>query len=107
MDKSTKYCEITVYLKTGIRIAGNMHVPLRTSSAFRPSDAIRESEGFLLLSDATIRDSQSARQQEAMLVRVDAISHIDLPEKGWTAREVAEAVPTSGFMQRQVAGQST
>ena len=101
MDKSTKYCEITVHLKTGVRIAGMLHVPLRTSSAIRPSDAIRESDGFMLLSNATVWETGQSRLQAALLVRLDAISHIDLPEKGWVAREVADVIQVPGYLSRQ------
>ncbi len=88
IDKSTKCCELTIYLVTGVRIAGTLHVAVNTSSAIRPSDTIRDcKEGFLLLTNATVYEATGTRDQESIMVRCDAISHIDLPDRGWSARE--------------------
>lgn len=89
MDKSTKCCQLTISLKSGIRIIGTYHVPLGTNSSIRPSDAIRmANDSFLVLSDVTICDSDEPRESEAFLVRLDAISYIELPPAHWVARQV-------------------
>ncbi len=91
MEKSTKVCDLTIYLKMGIRISGTFHIPLGTSSAIRPSDAIAKMDtGFLTLSSAVVEDEDGRREHPAMLIRLDAISHIDLPTKGWVNRIVDE-----------------
>lgn len=90
MDKSTKCCELTVYLTTGVRIVGTYHISTTTSSAIRPSDALRDNkDGFLILTNATVHDAGAAREQSAILIRMEAITHLDLPSKGWSARESA------------------
>ncbi len=92
IDKSTKCCELTVHLVTGVRMVGTYHVPISTSSAIRPSDALRDcKDGFVLLTNVTLHDANEPRQQTAVMVRMDAISHIELPPKGWAARETAPA----------------
>lgn len=88
IEKSTKCCELTIHLVTGVRIEGTFHVPVTTGSSIRPSDALRDyKEGFLILTHATVREATGPRQHAAIMVRADAISHIDLPDKGWAARE--------------------
>lgn len=94
IDKSTKCCDLTVYLVTGIRITGTYHIATTTSSAIRPSDALRSStDGFIVLTDATIHEAGQSRQQPSILIRMDAVSHIDLPQKGWTSREAIAHPP--------------
>ena len=88
IDKATKCCGLTVYLLTGVRIEGTYHIATSTSSAIRPSDALRDSkDGFIVLTNAKVHESGSSREQGSILIRVEAISHVDLPAKGWTARE--------------------
>lgn len=88
IERQTKCCELTVHLVTGVRIVGTFHVAVDTSSAIRPSDAIRDSKGgFLILTNATIHEPTGPREQGSIMVRVEAISYIDLPAKGWSARE--------------------
>ena len=87
MAKDTRVCELTVYLTTGTRLTGKMHVSMSTSSAMRPSDAIRTTEGgFLLLSDVTLTNDHETREQRAIMIRMDAITHIELPQQGWKNR---------------------
>ena len=87
VDKSTKCCELTVHLLTGVRIVGTFHVAAATSSSIRPSDAIHDSkDGFFLLTNATVHEATGPRSHEAIMVHANAISHIDLPAKGWAAR---------------------
>ncbi len=86
VEKTTKCCDLTVYLLNGVRLMGTYHVPTGTSSSIRPSDALRETtDSFLLLTNVTVHDSSGSNSHPAMLVRVDAISHVDLP-KGWASR---------------------
>ena len=88
IDKSTKCCELTIHLVTGVRIEGTFHVPVTTGSSIRPSDALRDyKDGFLILTNATVHEATGPRQNGAIMVRADAISHIDLPAKSWAARE--------------------
>ena len=88
IERQTKCCELTVHLVTGIRIEGMLHITIDTSSAIRPSDAIRNcKEGFLLLTNATIHEPTGPRENGSVMVRADAISHLDLPFKGWLERE--------------------
>jgi len=96
IDKTTKCCELTVYLVTGIRIVGTYHIANTTSSAIRPSDALRDSkDGFIVLTDAAVEENGSTRQQSSLMIRMEAISHIDLPTKGWTSREGATPAPSA------------
>ena len=88
VERQTKCCELTVHLVTGIRIDATFHIGADTSSAVRPSDAIRDCKGgFLILTNATIHEPTGPREHGSVMVRADAISHIDLPAKGWAARE--------------------
>jgi hypothetical protein len=94
IERPTKYCELTVHLVTGIRIEGMFHIVAETSSAVRPSDAIRDCKGgFLILTNATIHEPTGPRKQDSIMVRADAVSHIDLPAKGWTAKEPVDLGP--------------
>lgn len=88
VNQLTKCCELTVHLVTGVRIVGTFHVSTTTSSAIRPSDAVREfKDGFIILTNATVHEATGPREQGSIMVRSAAISHIDLPDKGWAARE--------------------
>src|SRR3989304_6972309 len=88
VDKSTKCCELTVHRVTGVRIVGTFHASVTTSSAIRPSDAIRDcKDGYLILTNATIHEPGGPRTQSAIMVRTDAGSHLQPPAKGWAARE--------------------
>ena len=89
IDRLTKCCALTVHLVTGVRIEGTFHLPVDTSSAVRPSDAIRNCrDGFLILTNATVHGTTGTREQGSMMVRTDTISHIDLPANGWTTKEL-------------------
>jgi len=101
IDKSTKCCELTVYLTTGVRIVGTFHISNTTSSAIRPSDALRDSkDGFLVLTDAKVHEAGAIREQAAILIRMDSITHVDLPAKGWGAREGTAIVTASPILAR-------
>ncbi len=93
IDKSTKYCELNVFLKNGQKATGMFHVPMRTSSQIRPSDAIQEKKnGLLLLTQVTLTDHNVAREIPAILMPYDSISYIELPT-GWTVKEEPEGAP--------------
>ena len=86
VDKTTKCCELKVYLKNGHRMTGLFHVSPRTSSAIRPSDALTErTNGLLLLSDVMIYENNVPRSVGAVMVPFDAIAYLELPT-GWSAR---------------------
>lgn len=88
IEKSTKCCELTVHLMTGVRVVGTFHVSMTTSSAVRPSDAIRDyKDSFLTLTNATLHEPTGPREQGSVMIRAEAISFIELPAKGWSARE--------------------
>lgn len=92
MDKPTKYCELTITLLNGQTLTGLLHVPVVTSSTIRPSDALQDkTDGFLLLSDATILENNAPRRANALMVAVQAISHIELPT-AWASRLGQSAV---------------
>ncbi|MBI4718640.1 MAG: hypothetical protein HY763_12595 [Planctomycetes bacterium] len=99
IDRSTKICELTVHLITGVRISGTFHVPISTGSAIRPSDAVLDCKGgFILLSDATVNDADGTRNHPAIMIRLDSVAHIELPPKGWSNRpsgEPAAAAPAA------------
>ncbi len=95
MDKSTKFCELNVFLKNGQRATGLFHVPVRTSSAIRPSDALQEKKNdLLLLTDVTLFENNTPRQIPAILMPYDSVSYIELPA-GWSTRENADATPAA------------
>lgn len=93
IERQTKCCELTVHLVTGVRIVGTFHIAADTSSAIRPSDAIRDGKGgFIILTNATIHETTGPREQGSIMVRTDAISYINLPAKAWSAREQLSTV---------------
>jgi len=95
MDKSTKYCELNVFLKNGQRVTGLFHVPMRTSSAIRPSDALQEKkDSLLLLTDVTLYENNTPRKIPAIVMPYDSIAYIELPS-GWSAREEADTAPAA------------
>lgn len=92
-ERLTKSCELTVHLVTGVRIEGMFHLPADTSSAVRPSDAIRNcKDGYLLLTNAIVHEPTGPRKQGAIMVCADAVSHIDLPAKGWSEKAEPEVL---------------
>ncbi len=96
MEKATKVCELTIYLRSGECISGVYHTPLSTGSTVRPFDAIRTLQGdLLLISDATIVYDGKTRTQAAVAIRTDAIAYIELPESGWHASAQAKSIFTT------------
>lgn len=91
MEKSTKFCELRVYLKNGLRVTGCFHMPIRTSSAIRPSDALQEKKNeLLLLTDVTLYENNTPRQIPSILMPYDSVAYIELPT-GWSVKEEEEA----------------
>lgn len=87
MDKSTKTCELVIHLNRGARITGKFHVPFRTGSTIRPSDAVREiKDGYLVLTEAVVHEPPEPRSLSAVMVPVATIAFIELPGSGWIAR---------------------
>lgn len=86
LNKRVKSCPIDVHMKSGIRISGRFPVPANTSTSVRPTDAIRLTDSpYLLLCDATIHDRERSYVKDTLLVRCDAISHIEFSETSWIA----------------------
>jgi len=88
VKQPTKTCNLTVHLRSGVKISGLFHVPLCTGSKVRPGDALREKDSdFMLFSDVTISEGpESSRQQQAVLVNRNAITYIELPGRTWDVR---------------------
>lgn len=87
MDKATKTCDLVLHLQRGTQLAGRFHVPVRTGSTIRPSDAVREiKEGFLVLTDVVVDGATAARSVPVVMVPVAAIGFIELPPNGWSTR---------------------
>lgn len=86
MVRDTKFCEVSMQLVNGARVRGRFHIDAVTSSAIRPSDALRDLRtDFLLLSHAT-RDGDPEAHRCTMMVRTSAIALIELPERNWSIR---------------------
>ena len=87
IERQTKCCELTVHLVTGTRINRTFDVIADTSTAIRPSDAIRNcKDGFLDFTNTTIHEPTGPRELGSIMVRTEAVTHIDLPTTGWSAR---------------------
>ncbi|RJP35423.1 MAG: hypothetical protein C4547_09470 [Phycisphaerales bacterium] len=84
LAKPTKACQVEVVLKSGTRLSGLFPVPANTSTCVRPTDAIRQvDDQYLLLCDVTVREGDDVYDRPTLLVRGDAISHIELTSSGW------------------------
>lgn len=84
MIRKTKFCDLSVVMLSGTRLSGRFHVHDGTSSAIRPSDAIRDlKEHYLILTHATMRDGSATHDVGTVMIRADGIAHIELPHRGW------------------------
>ncbi len=84
MVRTTKYCVVDAVLLTGTRVRGRMHVQASTSSAIRPSDALRDAPGnYLILTNALVFDGTETREHGCVMLRTSAIAHVELPDRGW------------------------
>jgi hypothetical protein len=91
--RKTKFCKLDIYLKSGISVSGQWHVPAHLDASIRPSDALgAHPSPFLILSAVTIHDREDTHQRECVIVRIDAIGFIELPAENWN--RVAEPEPT-------------
>ena len=85
MERATKYCDLTVQLRSGGRVTGKFHVPLQTGSTIRPSDALRGcKDGFVIISDAVMQQGEQEHRHIAILVPLTSVDYIELPAVGWT-----------------------
>jgi hypothetical protein len=81
LHKTTKHVVLVFYMKAGVRISGQFHVPENTSSAVRPSDALHQaSGGFINMVNATI-SSSGGKKHEVPYVSIakDAIAWVEFP----------------------------
>ena len=91
VEKDTKVCLLKILLVNNTSIEGSYHVSARTSSAIRPSDALRDSkDGFVILTNVTIRENGETRQLPSVMVLSDSIAYIELPSAGWATRPARE-----------------
>ncbi len=84
MFKATKTCILNVHLTTGAAVTGRYHVDASTSSAVRPSDALRqESSGWFLLTD--VRDARDPECEPTPVVLISraAVAMIELTPNNW------------------------
>ena len=85
--KTTKRAELTVHLISGERMRGHFHIPAGTSQTVRPSDAVRETrDGFMLLTDVEVIHNDETSTRDAVLVRIDAVAYMDLPDDWGTVQ---------------------
>ncbi|MBI1825668.1 MAG: hypothetical protein HY287_04580 [Planctomycetes bacterium] len=89
MEKDTKVCALKVSLLNNVSVQGDFHVGIRTSSAIRPSDAIREiTDKFLVLTNAIVVDNGTSTQHAVIMIPLPAISFIELSGSGWAQRKL-------------------
>lgn len=84
LAKPTKACQVEIVLKSGTRLTGMFPVPANTSTCVRPTDAIRSvDDQYLLLCQVTVQDRGDVYERPTLLVRGDAIAHIELVTSNW------------------------
>jgi hypothetical protein len=80
LHKNTKYVNLVFFMKAGVRIAGQYHVPENTSASVRPSDALHEVEGFINLNEAEITSpGGKVRRVSFVSIALDAIAWVEFP----------------------------
>jgi len=88
VEKDTKICALKVSLLNNVSVQGMFHVAIRTSSAIRPSDAIREiKDGYIILTNATVVDNGTSTQHASIMIPVSAVGFLELPDGGWAPRK--------------------
>ena len=93
MDKSTKFCDLSIRLTSGLRITGKFHTSMKTGSTIRPSDELRKrKDGYILLTDITTHDGGDEHQVDSLMIPTSAIDYIELPALNWTASRTASPV---------------
>lgn len=89
MVKTTKKCEVRVHLTTGSCVRGRFHVDASTSSAIRPSDALREDRsGWLLLTDVcdeSVNGDEPLDRAPVLMLNRAAIAIIEILPNNWHA----------------------
>lgn len=89
MVKATKKCELRVHLTTGTCVRGRFHIDASTSSAIRPSDAMREDKtGWLLLTDVideTEGDEDGSDRAPVLMLNRTAVAMIEILSNNWQA----------------------
>lgn len=92
MLNPTKYCKLDIVMKSGARLRGKYHVPLGTDDTTRPADSLRKDKNsFILLCDVSFLEESASVEQQAVLVRADAIAYIGLPEPRWDVQDIDPA----------------
>ena len=93
MDKSTKYCELSIRLTSGLHVTGKFHTSMRTGSTIRPSDELRKrKDGYILLTDVVTHDGRDEHQANSLMIPTSAVDYIELPERNWTASQTTSPV---------------
>jgi hypothetical protein len=77
LKKTTKHVVLTFFMKSEHVISGQFHVPTSTSSAIRPSNALREAGDFISLVEVKVRDKHG-QEREVGFVQIarDAIAWV-------------------------------
>lgn len=88
LKKTTKHVRLSFFMKSEHVISGEFHVPTATSSAIRPSDALRESGDFISLVSAQVRDKDGNEHEVGFLqIARDAIAWVEFPPAGQSWKE--------------------
>ena len=78
--KQTKYVNLTFFMKAGVRITGQFHIPKNTSASIRPSDALQQANGFINLAKANIASTGGlVRDVPFVAISLDAIAWVEFP----------------------------
>jgi len=88
LKKTTKHVRLSFFMKSEHVISGEFHVPTATSSAIRPSDALREAGEFISLVNAQVRDKNGQEREVGFLqIARDAIAWVEFPPPGESWKE--------------------
>lgn len=89
LKKSIKHIWLLFYTKSDYVISGEFHVPVSTSSAIRPSDALKEAGEFISLVNVVVRDKEGNEHKSGFIqIAQDAITWVEFPpeELAWKER---------------------
>ena len=88
LKETTKYVVLSFFMKSDHVISGQFHVPAATSSAIRPSDALREAGDFISLVEAKVR-GKDGQEREAGFLQIarDAVAWVEFPPPGESWKE--------------------
>lgn len=92
MQKRTKYCEVELSMINGLQLSGRFHIDQSSSSAIRPSDAIRflDTE-FFVLTNVTIENTDGKHNRDTVMVRASSIAHIEFKDSTWKTEEIRKS----------------